>query len=111
MFKLPQLPYGKNELAPFLGEEQMSYHYDKHHKAYIDNLNKFLETEASIKGKTLEEIVVSSAGGIFNNAAQAYNHTFFWHCMSPAGKGGAPAGALADAIKRDFGSLDELKAK
>lgn len=111
MFKLPQLPYAKNALSPFLNEEQMTFHYDKHHKAYIDNLNKFMETEASLKGKSLEEIVVSSSGGIFNNAAQIWNHTFYWFNMSPVGKGGTPTTNLADAIKRDFGSMDELKAK
>lgn len=111
MFKLPQLPYEKTALAPFLNEEQMGYHYDKHHKAYIDNLNKAMETDASLKGKSLEEIVLSSTGGIFNNSAQAWNHTFYWFNMAPAGKGGQPTGALADAIKRDFGGLDELKAK
>ncbi len=111
MFKLPQLPYAKTALAPFLNEEQMTFHYDKHHKAYIDNLNKFMETDASLKGKSLEEIVLSSSGGIFNNAAQIWNHTFYWFNMAPQGQGGQPTGPLMDAIKRDFGSLDELKAK
>jgi len=111
MFKLPQLPYAKTALAPFLNEEQMSFHYDKHHKAYIDNLNKFIETDASLKGKSLEEIVLSSSAGIFNNAAQIWNHTFYWFNMAPAGQGGQPSALLADAIKRDFNSLDELKAK
>lgn len=111
MFKLPQLPYAKTALAPFLNEEQMSFHYDKHHKAYIDNLNKFIETDASLKGKSLEEIVLTSSGGIFNNAAQIWNHTFYWFNMSPAGKGGSPSPELAAAITKDFGSLDELKAK
>ncbi len=111
MFKLPQLPYPKTGLAPFLNEEQMSFHYDKHHKAYIDNLNKFIETDPSLKGKSLEEIVVSSSGGIFNNAAQIWNHTFYWFNMAPAGQGAQPSAGLMDAIKRDFGGLDELKAK
>ena len=111
MFKLPQLPYSKTALSPFLNEEQMTFHYDKHHKAYIDNLNKFIETDASLKGKTLEEIVLSSTGGIFNNAAQIWNHTFYWLNIAPVGKGGTPTGPLADAIKRDFGGMDELKAK
>lgn len=111
MFKLPQLPYAKTALAPFLNEEQMSFHYDKHHKAYIDNLNKFIETDASLKGKSLEEIVLSSTAGIFNNAAQIWNHTFYWFNMAPAGQGGQPSAALSEAIKRDFNSLDELKAK
>lgn len=111
MFKLPQLPYAKTALAPFLNEEQMTFHYDKHHKAYVDNLNKFIETDPSLKGKSLEEIILSSTGGIFNNAAQIWNHTFYWFNISSAGAGGQPSAALADAIKKDFGSLDELKAK
>lgn len=111
MFKLPQLPYEKTALAPFLNEEQMTFHYDKHHKAYIDNLNKAMETDTSLKGKSLEEIVLTSSGGNFNNSAQAWNHTFYWFNMAPAGKGGQPSATLADAIKRDFGSMDELKAK
>lgn len=111
MFKLPELPYAKTALSPFLNEEQMTYHYDKHHKAYIDNLNKFIETDASLKGKSLEEIVLSSTGGIFNNAAQIWNHTFYWFNMAPAGQGAEASASLAAAIARDFGSLDELKAK
>lgn len=111
MFKLPNLPYAKTELAPLFNEEQMNYHYDKHHKAYIDNLNKFIETDSSLKGKSLEEITVTSTGGIFNNAAQAWNHTFFWLNIAPKGKGGKPSSELEVAINRDFGSLDELKTK
>lgn len=111
MFKLPQLPYAKTGLAPLFNEEQMNYHYDKHHNAYIVNLNKFIETDASLKGKSLEEIVLSSTGGIFNNAAQIWNHTFFWFGMSPAGQGGAPSAELSAQITKDFGSMDELKAK
>lgn len=111
MFKLPTLPYPKTGLAPFLNEEQMTFHYDKHHKAYIDNLNKFIETDPSLKGKSLEEIVLSSTGGIFNNAAQIWNHTFYWFNMAQAGHGGAPSAELAAAITKDFGSMDELKAK
>jgi Fe-Mn family superoxide dismutase len=111
MFKLPQLPYAKTALAPFLNEEQMNFHYDKHHKAYIDNLNKFIETDASLKGKSLEEIVLSSTAGIFNNAAQIWNHTFYWFNISPAGQGGTFSKDLADAITRDFGGMNELKAK
>jgi Fe-Mn family superoxide dismutase len=111
MFKLPQLPYAKNALSPFLNEEQMTFHYDKHHKAYIDNLNKFAETDSSLKGKSLEEIVLSSSGGIFNNAAQAWNHTFYWFGMATSGHTGKPSDKLMTAITRDFGSMDELKAK
>ncbi|GIL16427.1 MAG: superoxide dismutase [Oligoflexia bacterium] len=111
MFKLPNLPYTKTALAPLFNEEQMTYHYDKHHKAYIDNLNKFMETDSSLKGKSLEEITLTSSGGVFNNAAQAWNHTFYWLGISPTGQGEAPSQNLMAAITRDFGSLDELKAK
>lgn len=111
MFKLPQLPYPKTGLSPFLNEEQMSFHFDKHHKTYIDNLNKFMETDATLKNKSLEEIVLSSSGGIFNNAAQIWNHTFYWFNMAPANQASQPSAELSAAIVSDFGSLDELKAK
>ncbi|AHI07149.1 hypothetical protein BDW_13245 [Bdellovibrio bacteriovorus W] len=111
MFKLPALPYEKSALAPLFNEEQMNFHYDKHHKAYIDNLNKFIETDGSLKGKSLEEITLTSKGGIFNNAAQAWNHTFFWFGMNPTSKATKPSAELESAINKDFGSMDELKAK
>lgn len=111
MFKLPALPYEKSGLAPLFNEEQMNFHYDKHHKAYIDNLNKFIETDASLKGKSLEEITLTSKGGIFNNAAQAWNHTFFWFGMNPTSKTTKPSAELESAINKEFGSVDELKAK
>ncbi len=111
MFKLPNLPYAKTDLAPLFNEEQMTYHYDKHHKAYIDNLNKMMETDTSLQGKSLEEITLTSSGGVFNNAAQAWNHTFFWFGLTPAGKGGQPSAELTAQINKDFGSIDELKAK
>ncbi|MBE7413229.1 MAG: superoxide dismutase [Leptospiraceae bacterium] len=111
MFKLPQLSYAKNELSPFLNEEQITFHYEKHHKAYIDNLNKFVETDVSLKGKSIEEIVLNSTGGVFNNAAQIWNHTFYWFNIAKKGYGGSISTALNEAIKRDFTSLDELKAK
>lgn len=111
MFKLPTLPYSKTALSPFLNEEQMTFHYDKHHKAYIDNLNKLMETDASLQNKTLEEIVLSSSAGVFNNAAQAWNHTFYWFGLSPENKGGKFSEKLAKAIDRDFGGMAELKTK
>jgi superoxide dismutase, Fe-Mn family len=111
MFKLPQLPYAKTALAPFLNEEQMNFHFDKHHNAYIVNLNKFIETDSTLAGKSLEEIVLSSTGAVFNNAAQIWNHTFYWLNIAPAGQGAQPSAELSAAITKDFGSLDELKAK
>lgn len=107
-FELPQLPYAKDALAPYMSAETFDYHYGKHHKTYIDKLNAAIEgTEWA--GKSLEDIVMGSSGGLFNNAAQHWNHSFFWKCLQPNG-GGAPTGALAAAIERDFGSYDKFKA-
>ena len=111
MFKLPTLPYAKTDLAPLFNEEQMTFHYEKHHKAYIDNLNKFIDTDASLKDKSLEEIVMTSTAVVFNNAAQIWNHTFYWLNIQPASKGGTFSKELSEAITRDFGGMNELKAK
>lgn len=108
-FSLPPLPYTLDALQPHISKETMEFHYGKHHQAYVDNLNKFVAAEASLQGKSLEEIIKSApAGPVFNNAAQVWNHTFYWHSMSPNG-GGKPTGAIAEAIDRDFGSFDEFK--
>ena len=96
-FELPNLPYAKNALAPHISEETLEFHHGKHHKTYVDNLNN-LVPGTEYEGKTLEEIIKASSGGIFNNAAQVWNHTFYWNCLSPEG-GGEPKGELADAIK------------
>ena len=101
VFEQPKLPYGLGDLAPFLSEEQMSYHYGKHHAAYFKNLNGLVEGKPEAE-MTLEEIIAKCAGGLFNNAAQAWNHTFFWNCMAPNG-GGEPSGKLLEAIVRKFG--------
>ncbi len=106
-FELPPLPYEKNALAPHISEETLEYHYGKHHKTYVDKLNG-LVPGSEFEGKSLEEIIKSSSGGVFNNAAQVWNHTFFWHCLSPNG-GGEPTGAVADAIKSAFGSFEKFK--
>ena len=106
-FELDPLPYAKNALAPHLTEETLSFHYDKHHTAYLNNLKGLLEGKPEAD-KSLEEIVKTSSGGVFNNAAQVWNHTFYWNSMKPSG-GGEPSGALADAIKRDFGSFADFK--
>ncbi len=105
-FTLPELPYKKDALAPHISAETLEYHHGKHHAAYVNNLNKLLDGKEA--GKSLEDIIKSSDGGVFNNAAQIWNHTFYWHSMKPNG-GGQPTGDLADAIKRDFGSFDKLK--
>lgn len=106
-FELPPLPYEKNALAPHISEETLEYHYGKHHKTYVDKLNG-LVPGSEFEGQSLEEIIKSSSGGVFNNAAQVWNHTFFWHCLSPNG-GGEPTGAVADAIKSAFGSFEKFK--
>jgi Fe-Mn family superoxide dismutase len=106
-FTQPELPYKLDALKPFLSEEQMSFHYGKHHAAYFKNLNGLVEGKPEAN-MTLEEFILKAAGPMFNNAAQAWNHTFFWHCMNPSG-GGKPGGKLAAAIDRDFGSFDAFK--
>jgi Fe-Mn family superoxide dismutase len=105
-FSLPPLPYEKYALAPHISAETLDFHYGKHHQAYVTNLNKLVEGKPEAS-KSLEEIILSSEGGVFNNAAQIWNHTFYWKSMKPNG-GGHPTGDLADAIKRDFGSLEKF---
>ena len=105
-FELPELPYAKNALAPHISEETLEFHHGKHHKTYVDNLNN-LVPGTEYEGKTLEEIIKASSGGIFNNAAQVWNHTFYWNCLSPDG-GGEPKGELADAINDTFGSFENF---
>ncbi|CAI0733555.1 Superoxide dismutase [Fe] [Serratia quinivorans] len=106
-FELPALPYEKNALEPHISAETLEYHYGKHHNAYVVNLNNLLKG-SKFEGLSLEEIVKASDGGIFNNAAQVWNHTFYWHCLSPQG-GGEPEGKLAVAINQAFGSFAEFK--
>ncbi|RUO46157.1 superoxide dismutase [Fe] [Pseudidiomarina aquimaris] len=106
-FELPALPYEKNALEPHISAETLEYHYGKHHNAYVTKLNDAVKG-TDMESKSLEEIIKSSSGGVFNNAAQVWNHTFYWHCLSPNG-GGEPTGALADAINSAFGSFDKFK--
>jgi Fe-Mn family superoxide dismutase len=106
-FELPALPYEKNALEPHISAETLEYHYGKHHNAYVVNLNNLLKG-SKFEGLSLEEIVKASDGGIFNNAAQVWNHTFYWHCLSPQG-GGEPEGKLAAAINQAFGSFAAFK--
>ena len=108
-FTLPPLPYALDALQPHISKETLEFHYGKHHQAYVDNLNKFVAADSSLQGKSLEEIIKAAAPGpVFNNAAQVWNHTFYWHSMSPNG-GGKPTGPIAEAIDRDFGNFDEFK--
>ncbi len=107
--KLPDLPYPKNALAPHMSAETLEFHHDKHHAAYVTNLNKMVPG-TEFENASLEDIIRKAAGPIFNNGAQVWNHTFFWNCLSPKG-GGEPTGKLADAINRQFGSFAEFKQK
>ncbi len=105
--ELPPLPYAMNALEPHMSAETLEYHYGKHHQTYVTNLNKLIEG-TEFADMPLEEIVKKSSGAIFNNAAQVWNHTFFWNCLSPNG-GGEPTGALAEAINKSFGSFENFK--
>ncbi|HHJ80145.1 MAG TPA: superoxide dismutase [Fe] [Candidatus Tenderia electrophaga] len=107
--QLPELPYAQDALAPTISAETLEYHYGKHHQTYVTNLNKLI-VGTEFENASLEEIIQKADGGLFNNAAQIWNHTFYWNCLSPNG-GGAPTGALADAINSSFGSFDEFKQK
>ncbi|MGR2740408.1 superoxide dismutase [Billgrantia sp. Q4P2] len=106
-FELPALPYEKNALEPHISAETLEYHYGKHHQAYVTKLNELIEGTDNAD-KSLEEIIKSSSGGLFNQAAQVWNHTFYWHCLAPNG-GGEPTGALAEAINAKFGSFAKFK--
>jgi superoxide dismutase, Fe-Mn family len=108
-FELPALPYAKDALAPHISEETLEFHYGKHHQTYVTKLNGLVEG-TDMASQTLEEIIMSSTGGVFNNAAQIWNHTFYWNCLSPNG-GGEPTGDLATAINEAFGSFAAFKEK
>jgi superoxide dismutase, Fe-Mn family len=111
-FELPPLPYDYNALEPFMSAKTLEFHHDKHHAGYVTNLNNLVK-DTELADKSLEEVIKataddSSKAGIFNNAAQVWNHTFYWNGMKPSG-GGAPSGALADKINATFGSYDKFK--
>lgn len=106
--KLPDLPYAKDALAPHISSETLDFHYGKHHNAYVTNLNKLI-AGTEFENAALEDIIKKSSGGIYNNSAQIWNHTFFWSSMKPSG-GGTPTGALAEAINAKWGSFDDFKA-
>lgn len=107
MFELPKLPYAMDALQPYISKETLEYHYGKHHQAYVNNLNNLIK-DTELANLSLEDIIMKSSGGVFNNAAQIWNHTFYWHCLTP-NSAGEPQGKLADAIKKKFGSFDEFK--
>lgn len=106
-FELPPLPYDRSALEPHISAETLDFHHGKHHKAYVDNLNKLIEG-TEFADMDLVEIIRKSQGGIFNNAAQVWNHTFYWNCMAP-NAGGEPTGALAQAIGKAFGDFAKFK--
>jgi Fe-Mn family superoxide dismutase len=108
-FELPPLPYAMDALAPHISKETLEYHYSKHHQAYVTNLNKLTEGTDDAD-KPLEDVIMKAEGGLFNNSAQVWNHTFYWNCMRGDG-GGAPSGAVADAINSAFGSYDDFRTK
>ncbi len=107
--ELPPLPYAIDALAPHISAETLEFHHGKHHKTYVDNLNKLIPG-TEFENLSLEDIVRKSSGGVFNNSAQIWNHTFYWNCVAPKA-GGKPGGALAAAIDKTFGSFDAFKEK
>lgn len=108
MFKLPRLPYSRSELAPFLSEEQMRVHYEKHHGKYIENVNNMIRGNTSLEEKYIEDLILDSNGPLFNNAAQAWNHTFFWLNLAPVNSTGAPSDQFMQSCQETYGSLDDL---
>lgn len=108
-FELPILPYAQDALAPHISSETIEYHYGKHHQTYVTNLNNLI-AGTEFENETLENIIKRASGGIFNNAAQVFNHTFFWNCLAP-NAGGEPKGKIAELVNRDFESFQNFKAK
>ncbi len=106
-FELPPLPYAMDALAPHISQETLEYHYGKHHQAYVTNLNNLVK-DTEDENASLEEIIKKAEGGLFNNAAQVWNHTFYWSCLSPTG-GGAPTGEIGEKINSAFGSYDSFR--
>ncbi len=107
-FTLPELPYPKDALAPHISKETLDFHHGKHHNAYVTKLNSLVEADATLQGKGLEALMLSQKGVVFNQAAQVWNHTFYWHSMKPGG-GGDPSGAVAAALKEHFGSVEGFR--
>jgi Fe-Mn family superoxide dismutase len=109
-FTLPELPYAKDALAPYISAETLDFHHGKHHRAYVTKLNELVEAAPALAGKSLEDLIRTTSGAVFNQAAQVYNHTFYWHSMKPQG-GGEPPPALRAAIDGAFGSVSSFKEK
>lgn len=106
-YQLPPLPYEMDALEPVISRETVEYHYGKHHQAYVNNLNNLIK-DTPMENLTLEEIILRSSGAIFNNAAQVFNHTFYWNCLTPSSKG-KPSGKLAEAISQKWGSFEKFR--
>jgi Fe-Mn family superoxide dismutase len=106
-FEVPPLPYSKDALAPAMSQETLEFHYEKHHKGYMNKLKAAIEGKPEAE-KSLEDVIKSASGGVFNNSAQVWNHTFFWNSMKPGG-GGEPSGDVADLLKRDLGGFDKFR--
>jgi Fe-Mn family superoxide dismutase len=109
-FTLPELPYSRDALAPHISAETLDFHHGKHHNAYVTKLNELVAADAALAGKSLEELIRTTSGAVFNQAAQVWNHTFYWHSMRPQG-GGEPPSALRAAIDEAFGSVSSFKEK
>lgn len=107
--ELPALPWAYDALEPYISKQTIEFHYGKHHQTYVNNLNNLIPGTA-FENSSLEEIILKAEGGIFNNGAQVWNHTFYWQCLSPKGVG-QPTGKLAEAINRDFGSFEAFREK
>lgn len=103
LYELPPLPYEQNALEPYISSETISYHYGKHHQTYVNNLNRLIEG-SPLKGRSLEEVILNSEGGIFNNSAQVWNHTFYWNCLTP--NPSKPSNGFCKEIEKTFGSFD-----
>lgn len=108
-FELPELPFAMDSLEPFISKRTLEFHYGKHHQGYVNNLNNMVPG-TEFEGLSLEEIIKKATGGVFNNGAQVWNHTFYWNCLAP-NAGGEPKGTVADAITESFGSFGEFKDK
>lgn len=108
-FELPDLPFAQDALEPYMSKQTLEYHYGKHHAGYVKKLNNAIETEAGLAGKPLLELIRTTQGGIFNNAAQVWNHSFFWLCLCPPDKATEPPVELREALNKKFGSMETFK--
>lgn len=111
MFELPKLPFAKDALEPIISAETLDFHHGKHHQAYVTNLNNFVGADSSLEWKTLEQIIETSEWGVYNNAAQVYNHTFYWNCLRSVEENNSPKWELLSQIESAFGSFEDFKTQ